>query len=205
MSHALGTSKGLKRCLLRNRSRRNDCATLSRQGHNRMPPTGKELDKKAVHGAILFLIILGLAACATENDDGTTPLQPGVSVSITAKLVLWNVDTGADRTLFVEKSSTVSRLLQEIPDEWEAQVQDDGITLLPTSDEQGDVFLANISDLLGGEGFPAKVHLLEIDLNGYRSLASKVQIATPCEPCDTWGELKTCYTDNPAFCCGCMK
>ena len=159
---------------------------------------------KSIRGAILFLIILGLVACATENDDGATPLQASFSPSITVRLILWTVDTGADRTVRVEESSAVSRLLQRIPDEWGVQVQDDGVAVLPTSDEQGDAFLAKIADLLRAEVSLPEFHLLEVDLDGYELPASKVKIAVPCDPC-SWGEFKLCQTDDAPACCSCGK
>lgn len=32
-------------------------------------------------------------------------------------------------------------------------------------------------------------------------------VGGPCKPCSTWGEIKSCYSDDtaPAPCCGCMK
>lgn len=35
--------------------------------------------------------------------------------------------------------------------------------------------------------------------------SSTAQSAGPCKPCDTWGQVKSCYSAKPHGCCDCQK
>jgi hypothetical protein len=62
---------------------------------------------------------------------------------------------------------------------------------------------------LGAEACKKELHLFCsvfcVSVPVFVAYPARTSQATPCKPCRTWGEIKTCFLPKPLPCCNCGK